>query len=77
MFALIANGMFYARTLVEGLRSHLADEWGQDLLEYALLGGLLAAGIATMAAILIFAGGPFENMATAIGNCIDFTGGCP
>jgi Flp pilus assembly pilin Flp len=77
MFALIANARLMAGMASGFLRARLGEERGQDLIEYALLGGLLAAGIAAMAVILLVAGGPFDDMATAIGNCIDFTGGCP
>lgn len=52
-----------------GLRS-LKDERGQDLLEYALLGGLIA--VAILAAIGIFTGA-LEDMFTGIKNCVDFT----
>lgn len=52
-----------------GLRS-LKDERGQDLLEYALLGGLIA--VAILAAIGIFTGA-LNDMFTGIKNCVDFT----
>jgi len=50
--------------------SHLRDERGQDLIEYALLGGLIA--VALMAAGLLLTA-PIADMATGIGRCIDFT----
>ncbi|HLF07816.1 MAG TPA: Flp family type IVb pilin [Dehalococcoidia bacterium] len=50
--------------------SHLRDERGQDLIEYALLGGLVA--IALMAAALLLSPA-ITSMATGIGRCIDFT----
>ncbi|MDP2673397.1 MAG: Flp family type IVb pilin [Dehalococcoidia bacterium] len=51
--------------------SHLhRDERGQDLIEYALLGGLIA--LALMAAVLLLSGA-ITDMATGIGNCIDFS----
>ena len=51
--------------------SHLhRDERGQDLIEYALLGGLIA--IALMAAALLLTQ-PIADMATGIGRCIDFS----
>lgn len=52
------------------LVSHLRGERGQDLIEYALLGGLIA--LALMAAVLLLSGA-IEDMATGIGNCIDFS----
>jgi Flp pilus assembly pilin Flp len=50
-------------------------EEGQDLIEYALLGGLIAAGII---AVLTLFTGEVQNMIQGIGNCIDFenTTGC-
>lgn len=48
----------------------LKDERGQDLLEYALLGGFIAAAI--VAAFLIFPGA-VNSMVTQIRDCIDFT----
>ncbi len=54
------------------LRAHLRSERGQDLIEYAMLGGLIA--IALAAAGLALAG-PLASMATGIGNCIDFNSG--
>jgi hypothetical protein len=77
MFALIVNARYMAKTAAGYARARFGSELGQDLIEYALMGGLLAAGIAAMAVILLVAGGPFDDMATAIGNCIDFTGACP
>ena len=57
---------------VSGLRTRLAEERGQDLLEYALLGGLIAAAIVALVTIFNPA---LAAMATNIGNCIDFDGG--
>ena len=51
-------------------RPHLSRESGQDLIEYALLGGLIA--LAILGAFILF-GTSLTNMATGIGNCIDFT----
>ena len=49
-------------------------EEGQDLLEYALLGGLIAAGIV---AVLALFGTQITNMVTNIGKCIDFDSSTP
>ena len=58
------------------LRRRLTEERGQDLLEYALLGGLIAAALTTAAVILALSGG-LESMASGISDCIDFSGtGC-
>ncbi len=59
---------------VSGLKTRLTEERRQDLLEYALLGGLIA--ISLMAAALFLAG-PIAGMATGIGNCIDFNSVTP
>jgi Flp pilus assembly pilin Flp len=52
--------------LVTDLRE---NEKGQDLLEYAMLGGLIAAAIV---AVLVLFTDAIETMITGIGNCIDF-----
>ncbi|HXF50539.1 MAG TPA: Flp family type IVb pilin [Dehalococcoidia bacterium] len=52
-----------------GLKT-LKDEHGQDLLEYALLGGFIAAAI--VAAFLVFPGA-VNSMVTNIKDCVDFT----
>lgn len=44
------------------------QEDGQEPIEYALLGGLIAAGIVGVLALF---GGPFNAMAAGIWNCID------
>ena len=54
--------------------ARLRSERGQDLLEYAMLGGLLAAAIAVIAVVF---NGAVANMADGIAACIDFQpGGC-
>jgi len=70
MVAIINTALLRAHTVVAGLRARLAEERGQDLLEYALLGGMIAVGI--LAAAVIFTPA-LESMATGIKNCIDFT----
>ena len=63
-------------TAVSGLRSRMSEERGQDLLEYALLGGLIAASLVVAALFLVQ---PIQDMADGIGRCIDFNAGtaCP
>ncbi len=55
---------------VSDLKVRLTEERGQDLLEYALLGGLIAAALVAIIAI-------FGTALTAMGNgiaaCIDFS----
>jgi Flp pilus assembly pilin Flp len=58
-------------TLIAWIRLHLPSERGQDLLEYALLGGLIAAAIIAVIALGTMTGA-ITDMATAIGDCIDF-----
>jgi Flp pilus assembly pilin Flp len=48
-----------------------SDERGQDLLEYALLGGLIAAAL-TAAVIVTIMTGAISGMANGIAECIDF-----
>ena len=70
MLSLYVTARSYIGVALENLRTRLAEERGQDLLEYALLGGMVAVGI--LAAMVIFT--PALNaMATGIKNCIDFT----
>ena len=54
----------------------LKSERGQDVVEYAMLGGLIA--LAIIAVGVAFFSGAIEDMFTGIGNCIDFdsTTGC-
>ena len=60
------------RYAIELLRSLVKSERGQDLIEYAMLGGLIA--IALMAAGLLLQQ-PIADMAAGIGRCIDFNSG--
>lgn len=76
MLALMNETLLRALTAVSGLRARLNEERGQDLLEYALLGGLIAAALTATAVVLTMTGA-IDDMATAIGNCIDLSGTCP
>ena len=49
----------------------IRSERGQDLLEYALLGGLIAAAIVALLGAGIMSGG-VNSMVTNIRDCIDF-----
>lgn len=51
--------------------ARLRSERGQDLLEYALLGGLIAAAILTAFSLAAFSGA-LDNMAMNIADCVDF-----
>ncbi len=61
---------------VRGLAHRLRDERGQDLMEYALLGGFIAVVFAA-AAILLPLSTFFNTMVQTIGNCVDMTATCP
>jgi Flp pilus assembly pilin Flp len=62
---------FVAMTsFVASFKERLAEERGQDLIEYAMLGGLLAVAIA--AVLLTPLKTALTDMATGIGDCIDF-----
>jgi len=57
--------------LITYIRAHLPQsERGQDLIEYALLGGLIA--LAIMAAVGLVLTGALQGMFNGIGECIDF-----
>ena len=76
MVALINTTLMRALTAVAGLRARLAEERGQDLIEYALLGGLIAAAITgtILAATMTTA---LDGMGSAIAECVDFDTTCP
>lgn len=61
---------------VRGLAHRLRDERGQDLMEYALLGGFIAVVFAA-AAILLPLATFFNTMVGAIGECADMDAVCP
>ena len=50
-------------------------ERGQDLIEYAMLSGLIAAAIVAVG-VLLFTGA-LTSLITGIGNCIDFKASTP
>ncbi len=50
-------------------RPHLSRESGQDLIEYAMLGGLIAVAIIGAG---VFFQDALEDMGEGIGFCIDF-----
>ncbi|MCH8815833.1 MAG: Flp family type IVb pilin [Chloroflexi bacterium] len=67
--------MQIATFVITWLQSHARRERGQDLIEYAMLSGLIAAAIVAVG-ILVYSGA-LTAMATGISGCIDFTaGGC-
>jgi Flp pilus assembly pilin Flp len=60
---------FVLTYLYTWLSVHIHSERGQDLIEYAMLSGLIA--LALIGGALAFKG-PLADMAGGIGNCIDF-----
>lgn len=61
---------------VSGLKARLTEERGQDLLEYALFGGLLAVLIIG-AGVFLLLNNPIEALIVGLEGCIDFVaGGC-
>ncbi len=69
--AFMNTALLRMMTAVSGLRARFSEERGQDLLEYALLGGLIAAAIVAVAALGVMTGA-ITGMANGIANCIDF-----
>jgi Flp pilus assembly pilin Flp len=55
------------------LKTKLGSERGQDMIEYAMLGGLIALAIIAVG-VLGFKGA-ITDMFTGIGHCIDFNSG--
>lgn len=56
------------------LLSNIRRENGQDLIEYAMLSGLIAATLVALAVLAAYTGA-LNSMATGIGNCVDFDSG--
>ena len=55
------------------LKLHVRSERGQDLIEYAMLGGLIAVALA-LSSLLLLTGG-IADMGDGIASCVDFDGG--
>lgn len=65
------NGLLISAMMgLKGLTRRLREERGQDLIEYALLGGMIALAIMGVATLVLT--GAVEDMAAGIGACIDF-----
>jgi Flp pilus assembly pilin Flp len=58
---------------VRGIAARYTGERGQDLIEYALLAGIIAAAIVGVGAAVLT--GALSSMAQGIANCIDFDKG--
>ena len=76
----ITYGVTYALSFVSsrvsGLLGRVREESGQDLIEYALLGALIASAI-FVAAALTGLSDAINNMGVGIGHCIDFLDSTP
>ena len=69
--SLINNALVRMMTAVSSLRERASSERGQDLMEYALLGGLTAAVVVAAGTLVLLTdalGIAFQGIA----NCIDF-----
>lgn len=69
--SLINNALVRMMTAVSSLRERAASERGQDLLEYALLSGLIAAAITAVLGLAYWTGA-LQPVADGIAACIDF-----
>jgi len=54
----------------------LREERGQDIMEYALLGGFIAVAF-VVAALATPLGTAMKTMTDAVGECVDFDAVCP
>ena len=57
---------------------HLRNERGEDLIEYAMLGGLIASAMVAVVALGVLTGG-VELLFDGVSKCVDFdpTSPCP
>jgi len=51
--------------------AHLRNERGQDLIEYAMLSGLIAAALVAVLALGVLTGA-VTGMANGVSDCVDF-----
>ncbi len=76
MTAFINSALTRGVMAVAGLKARLTEERGQDLMEYAVLGGVLAVLVVGVGTALALTGAA-TTMANAIAECIDFDNVCP
>ena len=77
MKALIDTAIIRALTAVGELKARLSEERGQDLMEYAVITGLVAVVAAgAFATIFLVDPNPFNVMATKIKDCVTFSTSC-
>ena len=63
--------MQIATYVITWILSHARREEGQDLIEYAMLSGLIAAGLLALGVFLVYSNA-VTGMANGIAQCIDF-----
>ena len=76
MVELINTALMRTAMAAGRLRQRFTEERGQDLLEYAVLGGVLGVFVIGVGAALT-ATGAMATMAGAIAECVDFDNVCP
>ena len=74
MVAIINTVLLRVYTAARDLKARLSEERGQDLIEYAMLGGLIAVAIAAVITLAVMTGA-ISGMVAGIADCIDFSGG--
>lgn len=76
MVALITHTRMLAGMLAAKVRARFGEELGQDLIEYALLSGLIAVALILAATLLVYTSA-VQGMAAGIKDCIDFNSVTP
>ncbi len=71
MVALITHTRMLAGMLAEKVRARFGEELGQDLIEYAVLGGLIATALIAAAVLGVYTSA-VQIMAAGIKDCVDF-----
>lgn len=71
MIALMNTVLMRGYIAVSDFKNRMMEERGQDLIEYALLGGLIAAALLAAAALVAYTGA-VTGMAGGIKDCVDF-----
>jgi len=67
----ISYVLSFVTSRINGLLGRVRSESGQDLIEYALLGSLIAAAIIAVGTLAYE--GALDSMAAGISDCIDFS----
>ena len=75
MVAMINTALLRAMGAVAGLKARLSEERGQDLLEYVMLGGLIALVVAAALALALTTD-VLDGFTGTIADCIQFDSPC-